>query len=191
MTQGVNYNATPETVTISRATGNFLQIADSFDLSNSLTTDVTVSFDFSFGASMFGSDFQLPKDAQKTDGVSSWANLRGKESKPAREELLFWHGKGEATAIRQGDWKLHFNYGRQKPEDPVLDDGPALYNLRIDPLEKNDLSSKYPEKVNELSARAKVLLRDVYRDQVPLGSQPGAEELKPPLQAYDVWGEYL
>ena len=56
--QNVNYNSTPETVGILRSGGsNFLQIKDTFDLDSANTTELTVSFDWSFGNSMFGSGF--------------------------------------------------------------------------------------------------------------------------------------
>jgi len=128
---------------------------------------------------------------QALDGVSAWANLRQRETEPAREELLFWHGKGKATAIRQGNWKLHFNYGEKPPEDPALTDGPALYDLSADPLEKDNLAAKHPEKVDALLARAKELLTDIYSDQVPLGTWPGAELSEKPLKASEVWGPWI
>ncbi|HKK17930.1 MAG TPA: sulfatase-like hydrolase/transferase [Opitutales bacterium] len=138
-----------------------------------------------------GIAFDLPEKAQKLDGVSTWANLTGQQSEPARNELLFWHGKGQATAFRQGDWKLHFNYGKKPPEDPELKDGPALYNLKTDPMEKNNLAAEHPEKVDALLKRAKELLIDVYSDQVPLGTWPGVELEKEPLEASDVWGPWI
>jgi arylsulfatase len=135
-----------------------------------------------------GVEIELPRDAQKLDGVSTWPNLRGVKSKPAREELLFWHGKGNATAIRIGQWKLHFNYGDEAPKDPPLTDGPALYNLDADPLEAHNLAAKHPEKVEQMLARAKGLLTDLYSNQVPLGTWPGVELDEPALKASDVWG---
>jgi len=138
-----------------------------------------------------GIEINLPKDAQKMDGVSAWANLRDTRARPARDELLFWHGKGQATAIRAGDWKLHFNYGKKPPEDPELTDGPALYNLKTDPLEQNNLASKHPEKAKELLAKAKEQLADIYQNKMPLGTQTGAEVEEQPLEAEDVWGDYM
>lgn len=138
-----------------------------------------------------GVELDLPKEAQKIDGVNAWPNLGGLTSKPARNELLFWHGKGEATAIRVGDWKLQFNYGDEKPEDPALTDGPALYNLKEDPLEQNNIAAKHPDKVEELLARAKELLTDVYCNQVPIGTQSGVDVTEPPLKAEDVWGKWM
>lgn len=138
-----------------------------------------------------GIDINLPEDAQQMDGVSAWANLRDTRARPARDELLFWHGKGQATAIRVGDWKLHFNYGKKPPEDPELTDGPTLYNLESDPLEQDNLAAKYPDKVEALLTRAKAKLSEIYENKMPLGTQPGTEVTEPPIAAEDVWGEYL
>lgn len=138
-----------------------------------------------------GIDINLPEDAQQMDGVSAWANLRDTRARPARDELLFWHGKGQATAIRVGDWKLHFNYGKKPPEDPELTDGPTLYNLESDPLEQYNLAAKYPDKVEALLTRAKAKLSEIYENKMPLGTQPGTEVTEPPIAAEDVWGEYL
>jgi arylsulfatase A-like enzyme len=104
------------------------------------------------------------------------------------EKPFFWHGKGNATAIRIGQWKLHFNYGDEAPKDPPLTDGPALYNLDADPLEAHNLAAKHPEKVEQMLARAKGLLTDLYSNQVPLGTWPGVELDEPALKASDVWG---
>lgn len=138
-----------------------------------------------------GVEIKQPADAQKMDGVSAWSNLGGLKSKLARNELLYWHGKGEATAIRVGNWKLQFNCGAERPEDPALSDGPALYNLREDPLEQKNLAAKHPEKVSQLLARAKELLTEVYDNQIAIGSWPGVEITEPPLKASDVWGKWM
>ncbi|MGB0743958.1 MAG: sulfatase-like hydrolase/transferase, partial [Opitutales bacterium] len=112
-------------------------------------------------------EIQLPSDAQKMDGVSAWKHLKSFRFGQARTELLYWHGRGMATAIRLGNWKLHFNYGAQNPSaDPPLKNGPALYNLKRDPLEKNNLAANHPGKVEKLKVRAKELLTDIYEDQL-------------------------
>ncbi len=136
-------------------------------------------------------DIHLPKEAQKLDGIGTWENLQNLESKPARDELLYWHGKGEATAIRVGDWKLHFNYGAKDPKDPALIESPALYKLSEDPKEKINVAEQHPEKVEELLARAKELLTDIYDHQLPIGTWPEAEATTPPLEAPDVWGKWI
>jgi uncharacterized sulfatase len=138
-----------------------------------------------------GLEIKLPADAQKLDGVDTWANLTDPESAPARQEMLYWHGKGPATAIRRGKWKLHFNRGDEKPEDPPLTDGPALYDLDSDPLEKHNLAAKHPDKVKELLSLAKERLTEIYENQIPIGTWPGVEAPDPPLQARDVWGKWM
>jgi hypothetical protein len=61
-TQGVNYNATPETVTIARGYsggGNYLEVAQSFDLDTGGSTQLTIAFDYAFGTAMNGSGFTV------------------------------------------------------------------------------------------------------------------------------------
>jgi arylsulfatase A-like enzyme len=70
------------------------------------------------------------------DGISFLPVLKGKQIK--REKPLFWewqHGK----AIREGDWKL-----------VGYKDKWALYNLKFDPVEENDLSLLNTEKFQDL-----------------------------------------
>ena len=133
----------------------------------------------------------LPKDAQKLDGVDVWSTFVGQAARHPRTELLYWHGKGQATAIRQGDWKLIFNYGADKPSDPALADGPSLHNLKSDPLEAKNLAKEHPEKVEALLKRAKELLTGVYAEQLPLGTWPGVTLPDPPIKASDVWGKWM
>ena len=134
---------------------------------------------------------KLPEGAQKLDGVNAWPMLTKLSPNPARTELLYWHGKGPATAIRQGDWKLRFNISTEKPLDPELGDGPSLHNLKTDPLEAKNLAKEHPEKVEALLKRAKELLTEVYAEQIPLGTWPDAELTEEPLKASDVWGKWV
>lgn len=138
-----------------------------------------------------GVGIKLPDNAQKMDGVNVWANLRGQKSELARKEKLYWHGKGQATAIRVGDWKLIFNEGDDKKKDPALDNGPVLFNLREDVKETTNVADKHPERVKAMLARAKELLQDVYANQVPVGTWEGAQPPDEPLKAEDVWGKWI
>jgi arylsulfatase A-like enzyme len=66
-------------------------------------------------------------------------------SQPAfdRPEHYMWLQKTTKQAMRLGDWKI------------IRDDikSPAeLYDLKNDPLEANDLASKEPERVKQMSA---------------------------------------
>ncbi len=136
---------------------------------------------------------EVPEEAQKLDGINAWKNLTQPDSKPARTELLYWHGKGPATAIRKGDWKLRFNATneKQKPLDPPLPDGPALHNLKDDPRETKNLAQEQPEKAAALLARAKELLGEIYMNQIPLGAWPGVELEDEPIKASEVWGNWI
>ncbi len=70
------------------------------------------------------------------DGINFLPILRGQKVK--RGKPLFWqwqHGK----AIRDGDWKL-----------VAFKDNWTLYNLKLDPVEANDLSLSHPEKFLQL-----------------------------------------
>jgi arylsulfatase len=55
---------------------------------------------------------------------------------------LFFEHEGN-RAVRQGDWKLVSQY----PENKWY-----LYNIRTDRDEINDLSLKYPQRVEEMAA---------------------------------------
>jgi len=137
-----------------------------------------------------GVQIKLPEDAQKMDGVSVWANLRHLKSELAREELLYWHGRGQATALRIREWKLFFNFGNQSPADPSIE-APVLFNLHADPKETTDLAQKHPEQVQKMLARAKELLAEIYSQQTPLGHWEGEENPDAPLSAKDVWGKLI
>lgn len=143
-------------------------------------------------ASICGVQIDLPEDAQKIDGINLHPLLIGTEQRPAapmRDTLLYWHGKGQATAIRVGDWKLYFNQGDSG--DPDTSEGPLLFNLREDPKESADLAAQHPDRVASMLALAKELLTEVYANQVPIGTQPGVNQTKPPLNASDVWGPWI
>ncbi|MEO0475793.1 MAG: sulfatase-like hydrolase/transferase, partial [Planctomycetota bacterium] len=137
-----------------------------------------------------GIEIKLPDRSQKMDGVNVWGTLINNFVKHPRTELLYWHGKGAATAIRVGDWKLFFNGDDKKPNDPPFTK-PRLYNLQDDPKETNDLAAKHPERVEQLLARAKELLAEIYENQVPIGTWEGVEVPEPPLKAEDVWGKWI
>jgi arylsulfatase A-like enzyme len=70
------------------------------------------------------------------------------ERKKLKREYLFWHyphyhGSGwtPGSAVRNGDWKLIVRYEDNRTE---------LYNLRSDPSESTDVSTKFPQIVSQL-----------------------------------------
>ena len=79
------------------------------------------------------------------DGISFLPTLLNKGSQK-KHNYLYWefHELNGRQALRQGDWKL-VKYNVNKNANY------QLYNLKNDISETNDLASKMPEKVSELS----------------------------------------
>lgn len=83
------------------------------------------------------------------DSVSILPTLEGKTQAPLRKHWFFRRREGgnryggkTIEAVRSGDWKLLQN----SPFAPL-----ELYNLKADPLEKENLADKNRKKFNELS----------------------------------------
>lgn len=102
------------------------------------------------------------RSVQSVDGKSFVSLLE--EQKPAAfKRALFWHypnkwgaegpGIGTTSTIRKGDWKMVYWYINGKKE---------LFNLAEDIGEKQDLSHKYPKKVEKLSKELGNYLRLVH-----------------------------
>ncbi len=88
--------------------------------------------------------------AWKLDGVNLLPYATG-ENKAAPHESLYWRF-GEQIALRQGDWKIV--KARDMEGDALSKpgtEGVALYNLKDDIGEKNNLAASKPEKLKELS----------------------------------------
>tara|TARA_B100000953_G_scaffold298844_1_gene296876 strand:+ start:1808 stop:3226 length:1419 start_codon:yes stop_codon:yes gene_type:complete len=107
--------------------------------------DVTVSYDL-FPTIL---DYAGLKSETEIDGKSLMPILKG-ESKMDREDV-FWHFPHyhgslwkPGSAIRHGDWKLVQHFESNTVE---------LYDLKNDIGEMNDLSSKFPEKTQDLLNR--------------------------------------
>ncbi|MCW3119086.1 MAG: sulfatase [Chitinophagaceae bacterium] len=86
------------------------------------------------------------KYATATDGISLVPLLTGKGTQK-RHDYLYWefHEKGGKQALRKNDWKaIRLNVDAD-PRGLV-----ELYHLSIDPGEKTNVASKYPEKAKEL-----------------------------------------
>lgn len=80
-----------------------------------------------------------------TDGISMLPTLTG-TGKQKKHAYLYWefHEDGGRQAVLKDDWKAV----RQKIASgkPTIE----LYNLKVDPGEKNNLAEKYPEKAGKL-----------------------------------------
>lgn len=139
-------------------------------------------------------EIKLPADAQKLDGLNLWETLTSDSAgdRHPRRELLYWHGRGQATALRMGEWKLFFNRGQEDPADPALTEaGPALFHLAEDVRETRNLASQHPERVKAMLHRVQELLTDVYAKQIPLGTLPNGQAPPAPLRADEVWGPWI
>jgi arylsulfatase A-like enzyme len=103
----------------------------------------------------------------------SWSKvLAGQAESPRTEQdYLGWEVFGN-RAVRQGDWKLRWEY------EPLGKGAWELFNVAADPGERNDLAAKHPDKVKDLLA-----LWDSYvkTNNVILPSRSAFEVLKDQL----------
>jgi arylsulfatase A-like enzyme len=90
----------------------------------------------------------IAKTVGPVDGVSMVKLLHGESTGP---RALYWHypnytnqGGRPAGAIRDGDWKLVENFE---------DDSAELYNLALDPGEKNNIAATEPSRTADLRGK--------------------------------------
>jgi hypothetical protein len=81
------------------------------------------------------------KPPEKTDGLSLLPLLTGK-GEPKAHDSFYWESRGDnpAQAARKGDWKI-VRFGTNAP---------ALYNLKTDRGEKDDVAGKNPEVMKQM-----------------------------------------
>lgn len=80
------------------------------------------------------------------DGLSIKPTLTGKGRQRKHDHLYWEFHETDMLGVRQGDWKLVVHHGKS-----------ALYNLREDPHEDNDLSQEHPALVRKL-------IKKIYED---------------------------
>lgn len=100
-------------------------------------------------------DFCGVMSDRRTDGISCLNHLRA--GTPLPERKLFWANTGAQSMI-DCNWKLMWTRGR----DGV--DKKELFNLFTDRKEQHDLSTLYPEKVEQMSAEILNWWNDVTKD---------------------------
>lgn len=142
-------------------------------------------------AEVCGLPLQHPPVAQRLDGVSVWKTLTGMATKHARNELLYWHGFGQATAIRRGDYKLFFGSGEKHSADPDISAGPALFNLATDPGEASDIRQDHPELVQQLLQLARQRLTEINEHPIPIGRWEGSPLVEQGSDPKSRWGKWL
>jgi arylsulfatase A-like enzyme len=96
-----------------------------------------------------GADYPKAREGHAVPGLigKSWnPMLRGQVQAPrSGQDYLAWELFGN-RAVRQGDWKLRWQYkpfGKEEWE---------LFNLAADPAERTDLSAAHPDKVRQMVA---------------------------------------
>jgi len=125
--------------------------------------DVVGQLDF-FATCAELSGAKLPDDAAE-DSSSLLALLRGQPAPSSRREALVHHSAEGEFAIRQGKWKLILCPGSGGWSPPTRSPSPwtqpkaddfaglppfQLYDLAVDPAEKNNVAAANPEIVQQL-----------------------------------------
>jgi arylsulfatase len=94
-----------------------------------------------------GASYPKTREGRETPALigKSWGPLLAGqvESPRTEQDYLAWEIFGN-RAVRQGDWKLRWEY------KPLGKGDWELYNLAADPAERKDLAAERPDKVQEL-----------------------------------------
>lgn len=104
------------------------------------------------------------------DGRDAWAMISDGAKSP-HDAILLMGTVPSRAAVRVGEWKLLMNASEQDAEavDPTVaakqgktagKSTMQLYNLSLDPGEKNDLAPQQPERVATMRAKLDELLKD-------------------------------
>lgn len=108
-------------------------------------------------------DVELPEHS--IDGLDIWPLMSGQDGAKTPHEYYCYYWGNELQCIRSGDWKLHFPHSYRSLTGEAGKDGLpngytqaktglALYNLKSDIGEKNDIKDKHPEVVANLKKYA-------------------------------------
>jgi len=104
--------------------------------------------------------------SRKIDGESMVKFLKEGSDQAFRNREFYYYYRDQLQAVRKGEWKLFLPLEvKQTRWNEILIEGPGqiskLVNLESDLQEQNDLSLKYPEKLEELSKIAHRTRRDL------------------------------
>jgi arylsulfatase A-like enzyme len=81
------------------------------------------------------------------DGLNVWPTIS--EAKPSPRTEIVYNVEPFRAGVREGDWKLIWR--------APLPESIELYNIALDPSEKNNVSAANPDKVAALKKRANEL----------------------------------
>jgi arylsulfatase A-like enzyme len=82
-------------------------------------------------------------EKHKWDGTNMWPVLSGSRP-PDRSREFYWNVRKQRYALRHDGWKVVI---------PDADTPPELYRIDADPLESRDLSTEYPDILEDLMRR--------------------------------------
>lgn len=115
---------------------------------NQINQSVAATMDL-FPTIMKLANVEMPKD-REYDGIDIMPLLTNKEEKV--RDVVYYYNWNQLYAVRKGPWKAHFitkpSYRKDIPA--TVHQIPLLYNLEIDPSEKDEVSKQNPEVVKEL-----------------------------------------
>ncbi|WP_345780812.1 sulfatase [Pelagicoccus mobilis] len=107
----------------------------------------------------------LPSD-RIIDGKDVWSTLIGKAKTP--HDAFFYHRGNNLQAVRSKDWKLHLKDG--KPS--------ALFDLKTDIGESEDLLANHPKIANKLMAYVREFEKDLAENSRPAAFVENPKALK-------------
>ncbi len=97
------------------------------------------------------------------DGMDVWPVLT-KGAKSPHDAILLAGNSTDELAVRMGDWKLLVNPSDKDAEEGGDENSSGekveLYNLADDVSEQHDLSSQFPERVQQMQARLEEFTKD-------------------------------
>ena len=109
---------------------------------------------------------ERPKEVPPIDGVNLWDELTGgKVGAEGRPDLLFWHGAGWLSGHPNGSRNFFLN----RKDAELSGEGPALFKVKDDIKERNDLSQLFPAIVKKMTSVANQRLESIQTRSIPLG----------------------